>query len=1074
MKVLYDISNLGFIHSLEGVQGAGIYRATKELGKALARNPNVDLQLCSSPNRRAQALTYLDETGDFLVERFALPRDPLGLQSTDIATNVAARYSDYLNKMYSPERIYNDGCFDIFHLNWRARSTIPAHAYPAVVTSIFDVIAIKNPEWFVEAGKPNEIGSYLSGLISSAGANDVLTVNAYAVKADLLRLFPHLSSAQVQVVPLGVSDRFGPEVDSAALASVKSRYGIPADKRYVLCLNTLEPRKNMKRAIEAFGAVYADPRGRDTCLVLAGSKGWLSEEITEMTRAFGADQSVVMTGFVNDDDIPVLYAGADAFCYPSLDEGFGLPVIEAMASGIPVVTSNRRALREVAGDAAICVDPEDPEAIAGALLDVLSDANLATQMKTQGLARAAEFTWDNAATAMADVYALASEVRRTRTTRPASRTTGQEQLETSLAGLEGSLAAQPALVLAEGADLPPNTNPQRLSTIFAGDRVDSDLGFKPDWLVSSGDFSDDEARQLNGLTGSIIVCEKTSDLLRTGRDIKVIGDPATTMPGAADLPAPTAGPTRLFQMALLLAHHLGNDPVYVMAPATAIDQPATEWFDAYRSAVEASGRTVINLAPGALPEVFETASLPRVLHPHAYKEYPRDAAKSLDETAAIAIMFGDAAPEPRIMVDVGAHRGTSLVFFVDDDWEIFAYEPDPENRRALESRFGSRTNVHIDPRAVGDQIATDLPFFTSEVSGGISGLSSFDPSHRETGMVDMTTLRAVCDDKNITRIDFLKIDVEGFDFSVLKGVPWERVHPAVIECEFEDHKTVPLGHTVHDVADFLVEKGYAVYFSEWHSIIKYGIAHDWRRLVPYPAADLPPDSWGNIVAFADDPGIEAVHNAFHRVIKVHPPHQPVPPAVPSPLPETTPNEGMAVGGILGAGLASDGTPSAPTPPPQPRGKLEALRARIGSEQGLVRAWARRLRQSKKLIAPVVVAGLLLFVLALVVPPKATAFLMSAVVLAVTGLAILLVAKFVRKNSHEVTDLRRDFEVARRDLAAAREDAVAANAAREELANRTNAELASLRDRLNHAETRISELLASSAEADADADADETF
>src|SRR3546814_18645662 len=127
--------------------------------------------------------------------------------------------------------------------------------------------------------------------------------------------------------------------------------------------------------------------------------------------------------------------------------------------------------------------------------------------------------------------------------------------------------------------------------------------------------------------------------------------------------------------------------------------------------------------------------------------------------------------------------------------------------------------------------------------------SAFHPSHVSKQVVDTTTLSDVLADADIDGVDFLKVDTEGHDLFVLKGFPWERFRPAVIECEFEDAKTVPLGYTFHDMARFLLEKGYRVLVSEWHPIIRYGVRHDWRRLVAYPCEISDAVAWGNILAF---------------------------------------------------------------------------------------------------------------------------------------------------------------------------------------------------------------------------------
>ena len=169
--------------------------------------------------------------------------------------------------------------------------------------------------------------------------------------------------------------------------------------------------------------------------------------------------------------------------------------------------------------------------------------------------------------------------------------------------------------------------------------------------------------------------------------------------------------------------------------------------------------------------------------------------------------------------------------------------------------------------AVSDQKASEVSFFTSPESTGISGLSAFRDTHSESARVEVTTVADIIEERGLASVDFLKIDVEGFDYSVLKGVPWDRLKPEVIECEFEDAKTLPLGHSWKDIAQFLQEKGYAVYVSEWHPIVRYGIAHDWRRVFRYGDTDVPADAWGNLLAFRDDPGLETVREQVRQGAK---------------------------------------------------------------------------------------------------------------------------------------------------------------------------------------------------------------
>ncbi len=206
-------------------------------------------------------------------------------------------------------------------------------------------------------------------------------------------------------------------------------------------------------------------------------------------------------------------------------------------------------------------------------------------------------------------------------------------------------------------------------------------------------------------------------------------------------------------------------------------------------------------------------------------------------------------PQAQTMVDVGAHTGGSLGPFAVAGWQVYAFEPDDVNRAKLKANCTQYAHVNIDPRAVTNETTTDKPFYRSEVSTGISGLSSFHPSHKETGRVSTVTLDRFYQEQNVDRVDFLKIDTEGFDLFVLKGVPWDRVAPRMIMCEFEDRKTVPLGYSFADMANFLAAHGYDVLVSEWYPIIEYGRRHKWRRFAWYPTPLAGGDqAFGNLIA----------------------------------------------------------------------------------------------------------------------------------------------------------------------------------------------------------------------------------
>ncbi len=212
--------------------------------------------------------------------------------------------------------------------------------------------------------------------------------------ADLVGVEPH----RIAVTPWGVDERFRPSERDPDW--VRERFGV--NGRYVLSVGTLEPRKNLARAVQAFARVRRETE--DCSLVIVGAAGWRNEAFEHELGAAG--ERVVVAGRVTDEELVRLYGGADCLLFPSLGEGIGFPVIEAMSCGTPVVTSDRTSLPELAGDAALLVDPTDPEAIADAVL-ALRDPELAGILSERGLQRSAAHTWDRCAETTVSVYRAA-------------------------------------------------------------------------------------------------------------------------------------------------------------------------------------------------------------------------------------------------------------------------------------------------------------------------------------------------------------------------------------------------------------------------------------------------------------------------------------------------------------------------------------------------------------------------------------------------------------------------------------------------------------------------------------------
>lgn len=219
---------------------------------------------------------------------------------------------------------------------------------------------------------------------------DALIAVSEATRQDLIRLYG-VPPGKVRVIHEAAAPHFRP-APPEEVGRVRSRYGLPP--RFLLTVGTIEPRKNLPCLFQALARLGGAARPP---LVVAGGKGWLYEETFRTVERLCLGDRVIFLGHVPEEDLPALYAAADLFVLPSLYEGFGLPVLEAMSCGTPVVCSHAASLREVAGDAARYVDPRAPEEMAQALGEVWEDEGLRAALRARGLARATHFSWRRAA-----------------------------------------------------------------------------------------------------------------------------------------------------------------------------------------------------------------------------------------------------------------------------------------------------------------------------------------------------------------------------------------------------------------------------------------------------------------------------------------------------------------------------------------------------------------------------------------------------------------------------------------------------------------------------------------------------
>ena len=367
MKVGFQVDQLWF--SAPG--GIGTY--VRELSPALAAHDGVDLTLfhCRFP-----------EPGPAWLSGFPTMEIPGPIRTLYPQWDLAGR----------PKLPPSFDGFEVIHATNPA-AVPPVRKGQALVVTVHDLAFEHHPQLFPASWR----WLYRAGVRAAVKRAAAILVPTQATADDLLNRHD-LDPARVHVTPLGASL----PTAAAEPGSVLERLGVT--RPYVLSVGTQEPRKNLVRLLRAYRQVAPDV---PHALVLAGAEGWGNDELRlELDRP--GPGTIVRTGQVSDEDLDALYRGADAFAYLSLYEGFGLPVVEAMARGIPCVVSDTSSLPEVVGDHAVHVDPTDVGEIADALARVLTEPDVADDLRRRGPERADRFTWEATARATLDAYRRAT------------------------------------------------------------------------------------------------------------------------------------------------------------------------------------------------------------------------------------------------------------------------------------------------------------------------------------------------------------------------------------------------------------------------------------------------------------------------------------------------------------------------------------------------------------------------------------------------------------------------------------------------------------------------------------------
>ncbi len=367
------MARIGIDYTAAARQGGGIGRYTRELVAALFRLES------------AHRYTLLAATGGLLDDGWRAGLAAAAhIRTLPLSDDWLARLWQRLRLPIPVEVI--TGRLDLFYS--------PDFVLPPTLggvrtlLTVHDLSFLHYPDAFVPS-----LRRYLERVVPRAVARaDRVLADSESTRTDLVT---HLNVPpdQVEVLYSGVDARFCPAPEPGERERIGERYGI-GEHPYVLSVGTVQPRKNYVRLVRAFAQVTV-PRWPGLRLLIAGGQGWLCDEILAEAERHG--DRVRVLGFVDDVDLPALYRHAALFAFPSLYEGFGLPVLEAMACGTPVVCSNTSSLPEVAGEAALLVDPLDIAGLAEGMLWVLADEGQCQEMVARGLARAAQFTWERAA-----------------------------------------------------------------------------------------------------------------------------------------------------------------------------------------------------------------------------------------------------------------------------------------------------------------------------------------------------------------------------------------------------------------------------------------------------------------------------------------------------------------------------------------------------------------------------------------------------------------------------------------------------------------------------------------------------
>lgn len=425
LKILYDATILSYYFEKNGGR-SGIFFTTYNILKELLNHPEIEVTLYCDYKR----IWYMDKlmkTDKFLAKSKLLEGKDICNSLIALFTHLIFKYQkndttkDNLYKKvirfiaYRSFHIYDKfkkenqklakriKDFDVYFSSYEL---IPKEVlnYDKIKRYLLlhDVIPLIMDDFY---GKMNYSKQWMKNLINSLNKNDYYFTNSEYTKKDFIKHAPNIDGNKIVVTYVGANENFYRVTDQEQIKKVKEKYNIPQDKKYIFSLCTLEPRKNLIFAIKNFIEFIKKNNIDDFVLVLGGGHwvAFLPQLENAVKDLDEYKDKIIKIGYVDDEDLSTLYSGAEMFVFPSLYEGFGMPILEAMQCGCPVITSNVSSMPEVAGDAGILIDPHNDNELIAAYEKMYFDENFRKESSKKSLEQAKKFSWQSTVNKMLEV-----------------------------------------------------------------------------------------------------------------------------------------------------------------------------------------------------------------------------------------------------------------------------------------------------------------------------------------------------------------------------------------------------------------------------------------------------------------------------------------------------------------------------------------------------------------------------------------------------------------------------------------------------------------------------------------------